>query len=156
MTGLEGGGRLAMVAPAELCHAAYARPLLRLLRDRFRSVRVLTFARRLFPRLNEDTVLVLGEGYGESGGDIRLVSLKDSAELGEAASLPWEGTPVSNEEVSGGVVRLISYLLPDSVRQLYESLACHPSVFRSGTPCLTCRFPIYSSATCRTYARRSP
>ncbi len=42
-TFLEPGGRLAMVAPGELCHAAYARPVLNLLARRFQHVRVLTF-----------------------------------------------------------------------------------------------------------------
>ena len=46
---LKPGGRLGMVVPAELGHAAYARPVLRHLTDSFGSVTLLTFKEPLFP-----------------------------------------------------------------------------------------------------------
>lgn len=124
-------GRLAMVAPAELCHAAYARPVLDLLARRFRSVRVLTFARRLFPGLSEDTVLILGDGYGREGGAIQLVPLADAAQLPDLEPERLDGVAVASQ--NGNVVRLIACLLPDGVRDLYGRLAEDPEVKRLGT-----------------------
>ena len=61
---LKPGGRLGMVVPAELGHATYARPVLRYLTQSFGSVTLLTFETPLFPRLSQDTLLVLAEGRG--------------------------------------------------------------------------------------------
>jgi adenine-specific DNA-methyltransferase len=55
----------AMVTPVELGHAAYARPLLDFLGKTFGRVTLLTFKRRLFPDLSQDTLLLLAEGKGE-------------------------------------------------------------------------------------------
>jgi hypothetical protein len=87
-------------------HATYARPVLRFLRDRFRLVRILTFERKLFPEINEDTVLVLAEGYGEAGTELRLVSLKDASALKDD---PFEldGVPILSEDDGTEVTRPI-------------------------------------------------
>lgn len=132
-TFLDPGGRLATVAPAELCHAAYARPVLHFLRQRFCHVRVLTFAKRLFPHLNEDTVLVLGEGYGQAGSNLRLVSLHDMSSLSQADAMSLDGCPVDIQRVERGLIRPIAYLLPPQVRQLYQKLSRHPRVIRLET-----------------------
>src|SRR5439155_19850777 len=58
------GGRLAMVLPVELAYATYAEPVLEYLRRSFRTLRVLTFRRRLFRQLSEDTLLLLADGKG--------------------------------------------------------------------------------------------
>lgn len=127
-TFLQSGGRLAMVAPAELCHATYARPVLRYLRDRFRVVRVLTFERKLFPDINEDTVLILGDGYGESNGDLRLVPLKDASSLKDD---PFDRDGISVRLSEGqDTARLVLYLLPAVTRDLYRGLVDHDSVTR--------------------------
>jgi adenine-specific DNA methylase len=129
-TFLEPHGRLAMVAPAELCHAAYAKPVLDLLTRRFRSVRVLTFARRLFPELSEDTVLVLADGYGQGGGAIQLVPLSDAGALSGLPTDRLDGVVVSSG--GGHAVRLIAYLLPEAARALYGRLGMAPDVKRLG------------------------
>ena len=128
---LKTGGRLAMVAPAELCHAAYARPVFRLLCQRFQRVRVLTFLRRLFPHLNEDAVLVLGDGYGHAGDDLRLIPIVDPDVLESTMrnELPDFTGPVVRQDDS---VRLVTHLLPQPARELYEQLARNESVVRFG------------------------
>lgn len=131
VTFLEPGGRLAMVAPAELCHAAYAKPVLHFLIRRFRSVRVLTFGRRLFPGLSEDTVLVLGDGYGHDGGSLELVPLSDVSELRSVEPELLTGVSVRLHG-SREVMRLIAYLLPERTRRLYARLAEDPEVTRLG------------------------
>jgi hypothetical protein len=131
VTFLEPEGRLAMVAPAELCHAAYAKPVLHFLIHHFRSVRVLTFGRRLFPELSEDTVLVLGDGYGHESGSLELVPLSGVSELGSVEPEQLNGVSVQLHG-SREVIRLIAYLLPERTRSLYVRLAEDPEVTRLG------------------------
>jgi adenine-specific DNA methylase len=61
---LRPGGRLAMVVPMEIAHAAYARPVLDYLRSSFGKSTFLTFRKKLFPDLSEDTLLLLAEDKG--------------------------------------------------------------------------------------------
>ncbi len=129
-TFLEPEGRIAMVAPSELLHAAYARPVLDFLARQFRRVRVLTFARRLFPHLSEDTVLILGEGYGHGPGAIDLVLLQDARALADTDPDNLSGVAIRPHESGAGVVRLIAFLLPEGVRTLYGHLAEDPRVAR--------------------------
>lgn len=129
---LEEGGRLAVVAPAELCHAAYARPLLPFLQRSFRESIILTFERRLFPDLSEDTVLVLADGFGRGAGEIRLLPLRDASELEDGAWAERNGTAVDADSVASGSERMVSYLLPEPTRRLYRELSAHPLVKRLG------------------------
>ncbi len=59
---LRHGGRLAMVIPFEIGHAAYALPILGHLSRTFGRIHFLTFRKKLFPDLSEDTLLLLAEG----------------------------------------------------------------------------------------------
>src|SRR5438874_11769554 len=61
---LQRGGRLAMVAPAELVHAQYAREVLRFLTREFKRITVRMFQKKMFAELSEDTVLLLCENFG--------------------------------------------------------------------------------------------
>ena len=122
-----------MVAPAELCHAAYARPVLRFLASSFERVRILTFTRKLFPRLNEDTVLILGEAYGHTGDDLQLIALTDATALRDDDILDRRSsTRVETHPCAARPERFAKYLLPGNVRGLYEELAHHPEVVRFG------------------------
>ena len=58
------GGRLAMVVPAELGHAVYARAVIAHLTQSFAQVTLLSPRERLFPDLDQDTLLLLAEGRG--------------------------------------------------------------------------------------------
>lgn len=129
-TFLESGGRLAMVAPAELCHAVYARAILAFLRKNFGAARVLTFERRLFPELNEDTVLILADRYGETGDDLRLISLPDASKLTDPDRFFAEEIPMRAVRVKHETRRLIGHVLPDRVQQLYERLLNSEDVVR--------------------------
>lgn len=63
---LRPGGRLAMVLPMEVGHAKYARPVLEHIRRSFGAATFLTFRKKLFPELNEDTLLLLADEKGAS------------------------------------------------------------------------------------------
>ncbi|MBI4493078.1 MAG: N-6 DNA methylase [Chloroflexi bacterium] len=118
-------GRLAMVAPAELAHAGYARPVLDYLRRSFRTTRILCFSRRLFPKLSEDTVLVLAAGHGEPFESFVLFDLPDAWALADcsdpATDLPG-GVQIDPSAVGQGRERLLHYLLPKRTRELYRRL----------------------------------
>lgn len=128
-------GKLAMVAPAELMHAGYARPVLAYLRKSFGSVHLLSFSRRLFPRLSEDTILVLAAGRGEPPTDLRLVDVPGPDALrawsGGALEAP-SGAHVDAVSLAGGHERLVQYLLPKPVRDLYRQVATLGDVQRLG------------------------
>jgi adenine-specific DNA-methyltransferase len=132
---LKSGGRLAMVVPAELLHAAYAKPVLVYLARSFRDVRVLTFTQRLFSELSEDTILLLAEGKGEMLGSFSLLNLAGSPALSNYAepslNLP-AGTRIDN--LALGQVRESAghYLLPESIRELYRQLRTSPMVAQLG------------------------
>ncbi len=132
---VKAGGRLAMVAPIELAHAGYARPVVDYLRRSFRSVEILTFSRKLFPRLSEDTVLVLASGRGEPFESLRLVDLPGPSALRDASTL-WkdahDGSEIDARAVESGEERLLHYLLPESCRHLYRQLRSSPQVAALG------------------------
>ncbi len=127
-------GRLGMVVPAELTYAGYARPVLAFLRRNFRSLRILSFGRRLFPELSEDTVLLLAEGKGEPFEALRLVDLPDAAALPNGVGSPElpAGRRIDVGAVADGAERLLHYLLPDRTRRLYRELRASPQVTALG------------------------
>lgn len=120
------GGRLAMVLPMEIGHAAYARPVLEHLRLSFGQVTFLTFRRRLFPDLNEDTLLVLADDKGvaparfyvrdmANSGMLRKTQVRDRRSIGGIQRLDAQA-------ISQGRERLVNYLLPRKTRELYKEL----------------------------------
>ncbi len=119
------GGWLAMVAPAELTHAGYARPVLDYFRRSFRSTHILSFSRRIFPALSEDTVLLLAAGRGEPFQTFQLIDLPGLSALEEyadpSAELP-DGVEIDASALDRGRERVLHYLLPHHTRQLFRQL----------------------------------
>ena len=133
---LKAGGRLAMVLPMELMHAQYAQPVLEHLKHSFEWVTLLTFRERLFPNLDQDTLLLLAEGKGPGGNDIRwrdfgsfqeLLAFRqeDPFEMPELRSLPT----ASSAKVPK---RLQRHFLPEHITNRYDHLAGRPGVQRLG------------------------
>ncbi len=129
------GGRLAMVAPVELGHAAYARPVLHYLHRSFARVTFLTFREPLFPSLSEDTLLVLAENRGDPPGDFRWIDLPGPHALLQprrADGLPGDPEPLETDAMLRGERRLLHHLLDADTRRLYSSLQGHPHTRRLG------------------------
>lgn len=132
-TFIETGGRMAVVAPAELAHAAYAQPVVRFLCESFANVKLLVFARKLFPELSEDTVLLLADGRGLPFSKLTLHQLHDADALGLATNVTLDrDSGQSTSAWTSGVARLVEYFLPPASRQLYRELASHRQVVRLG------------------------
>ena len=132
---LKRGGRLAMVVPTELGHAAYARPVLKYLVDHFASTTLLTFRKRLFPELSQDTLLVLAEEKRRGKGQLYLHDVASAADLEppqEAIRSLTSAEEVSPDDIISGRTTLSSYWIPAAARTLYLKLANHPATRRLG------------------------
>jgi hypothetical protein len=125
------GGRLAMVLPMELAYATYAQPVIDYLRRSFRNLRILTFRRRLFRQLSEDTLLLLADGRGQPFDCLEFTELPGVESLAETPLPP--GIPVDSAQNSRGIPRLLAYLLPPRVRELYAELSNGDGVSRLGS-----------------------
>ncbi len=124
---LRKGGRLAMVLPVEIGHASYALPLLDCLSRSFAKATFLTFRRKLFPDLSEDTLLLLAEGKALGPA---AFFWRDLADAGALAALQDR----SNGSVSGvrrlntraiaqGTERISECFIPRKALALYRHLA---------------------------------
>jgi adenine-specific DNA methylase len=123
---IKSGGRLAMVVPMEIAHAVYAQPVLNHLCRSFGKVSFLTFRKKLFPDLSEDTLLLLGENKGARSSSFHKLDLAHSGELAQIqrqGRLPWRrDSRMNTQAVSEGHERLIEYLIPKKARELYREL----------------------------------
>lgn len=144
---LRPGGRLAMVAPMELGHAAYARPVLEYLHRSFGEVIFLTFESRLFPDISEDTLLVLGDDFcgvgdcgranslGASSHPFTWADLAGPASLEAIAgpkSLKEKLEPLETEAMLHGKRRLLHHVLDGETRALYDRLVKDQRIRRLG------------------------
>jgi len=133
---LRQGGRLALVVPMEIGHAAYARPVLDYLSRSFERVTFLTFRRKLFPALNEDTLLLLAENKGLRCAEFLWRDLSNAdllSEIQRQGCRILSGTQCMNTQaLSQGQERLIEYFLPKPARDLYRQLRELPLTQRLG------------------------
>jgi adenine-specific DNA-methyltransferase len=118
---LDQGGRLALVVPAELGHAPYARPLLARLASGFARTTIVSFQRSLFPHLDQETVLLLAEGYGRGPGEFTVRELAGAEDLDEPlAEAP--AVPIDAPSLIAGRTSLALELLDGPARCLYRRL----------------------------------
>jgi adenine-specific DNA-methyltransferase len=131
MSMLKPGGRLAMVVPAELTYAAYARPFLRHLQARFGSVIILSFRQRLFLDLSEDTYLLLADRFGESNSEFRLEDFNHVGEL-SISETSTQGSSIRQDldvnSIANGSRRLVEHYVTPNAKALYENLKTCPNV----------------------------
>jgi len=76
-----GGGRLAMVIPAELMQVGYAAELRQFLTECYSKITLLTFRKLVFEGIQQEVVLFLGERDGHDHTGIRTVELDELADL---------------------------------------------------------------------------
>jgi adenine-specific DNA methylase len=126
-------GRLSMVVPAELVYAGYARIAFDALLQNFAKVRFLSFRKKLFADLNEDTLLLLAEDYGSGPAKFYLRDVAHAGLLGEldcSNSLSWRA--MKAEELAAGQSRITDHYIPAKARDLYRKLSQDVSVARLG------------------------
>jgi hypothetical protein len=130
------GGRLAMVLPMEIAHASYALPVLKHLLSSFRKTTFLTFRKKLFADLSEDTLLMLAEGKGEKPKTVLHRDLEHAGILSEIQhkkrTAIWGTKTLHAESLMQGQQRLIESLIPKQARDLYKELKLLQSTARLG------------------------
>jgi hypothetical protein len=133
---LRQGGRLAMVLPVEIGHASYARPLLAYLSRSFAKATFLTFRRKLFPNLSEDTLLLLAEGRGEGPATFFWRDVLDASRLGELLAhndyCVGGLRRLNTGAIAQGAERISDCFLPRKALGLYRALAEHAGTMRLG------------------------
>ncbi|MBM4046381.1 MAG: SAM-dependent DNA methyltransferase [Planctomycetes bacterium] len=133
---LKTGGRLAMVVPMEMCHAAYALPVLDHLAKSFAKVTFLTFRDKLFPDLSENTFLLLAEGKGAHSTAFLWRDLTNADRLPEMQQRGHWRVPgthrIDAQTLSRGHERLVEHFLPRKTRDLYRELRKLAQVRRLG------------------------
>lgn len=126
-----------MVVPGEIVHAGYAMPVLKYLLQSFRSVTRITSRERLFPRLNQDTMLVLADG--RSGMlDARAkpmlvwVDVDDATTLRTSPRFSRRGQMIDVDDLVARRSRFVEHYLTPQARDLYRALAAAEGITRLG------------------------
>ena len=131
---LKPGGRLGMVVPAELAHAAYAQPVLDYLTRTFGRVTLLSFKERLFPDLSQDTLLLLAEDKHGASEGLFWRDLDKGKALAQAVDAVLKDvTELPLEPLLRGQEKLITQFLTPEARALYAELSAHPFASKLGT-----------------------
>ena len=73
---LSSKGTIAFVIPAEILQVAYAEDLRKFLSDQLSKITLITFEKLIFPDIEQEIVVLIGEKGGEEKG-IRIVEMKD-------------------------------------------------------------------------------
>ena len=118
---LERGGRLAFVLPGAVLHADYAGRVRQAFLERFASVSALILEERVFDDAEEESVLILAEGFG--GGS-------DKLRIGSAAVKEIEAADADLEELATTSYKPISSTERWSRGLLSRSLAVYSRVAR--------------------------
>jgi adenine-specific DNA-methyltransferase len=131
---LKRGGRLAMVLPMEIGHAGYAFPVFQYLYRSFSKITFLTFQKKLFPNLNEDTLLLLAENKGSPPSKFLI---RDLAHSGLLSEIEDRGRLLGGRGINGGPLiqgteRIVHYLIPKKARELYWELRKLPQTKQLG------------------------
>jgi adenine-specific DNA methylase len=133
---LRNGGRLAMVIPAEIGHASYSVPVVDFLFRSFGSVMILTFRKRLSPRLSQDTVLLLAEKKGESTATLLWRDLDNVTllhQIMKTGRVEVEGTQrLERQALASGHLRLVRKLMAPPALDLYSKLKVSQETTRLG------------------------
>lgn len=127
---LKPGGRMAFVVPAEIGHAPYAAPLLDYLIRSFKEVRLIAVRDKLFPELSEDCWLLYADGHGGRANHIGL-TVVDRFKPSRHPPAPTIKVDIEDWRTLWNQ-RLRPYLLPASVRALYQKVVLHPRSSRFG------------------------
>jgi adenine-specific DNA methylase len=134
---LRPGGRLAMILPMEVGHAKYARPVLEHIRRSFGIATFLTFRKKLFPELSEDTLLLLADEKGASSSKFLSRDLAHPGQLSairETDQWTLSGTrEIDAAQIASGESRLIEHFIPPKARDLYRELKASTKAQRLGT-----------------------
>jgi adenine-specific DNA-methyltransferase len=125
-------GRLALVVPAEIQHASYAREVVKFLTRSFRKVYLAAFVHRLFPEISQDTMLLFADDYGGACSELLVKTFSTASDLSHRIDHSFKGARrISASDVQGNG-RLRQHLLPRECEGLYKDLEGWPMIARMG------------------------
>ena len=78
---LREGGLLAMVLPAELLQVGYAAELRKFLAGEFSDLKIVTFRQIVFPKIQQETIIVLGVKGRRRNAEVSFIELDDTSAL---------------------------------------------------------------------------
>ncbi len=78
---LREGGLLAMVLPAELLQVGYAAELRKFLAGEFSDLKIVTFREIVFPKIQQETIIVLGVKGRCQNSEVSFIELDDASAL---------------------------------------------------------------------------
>lgn len=87
---LRRGGRLAMVIPAELFQVNYAGETRKFLTDHFSRINIVTFKKLVFPKIQQEVILLLAE---KNGGGATTISTIEVDDVNKLSSLDLDNDP---------------------------------------------------------------
>ncbi|UCH26494.1 MAG: N-6 DNA methylase [Trueperaceae bacterium] len=130
---LQKDGRLAMVLPREILQARYARPVLEFLQKSFRNTTFISFWERLFPGLDQDTLIVLAEGHKQPFDGFFFSELDgiDTLEQDEH-EIATTARRIEHVPLISGERNIRHLQIPSTTLELYERLTLHPKTVRLG------------------------
>jgi hypothetical protein len=119
-------GRLAMVLPGAFLHADYAATVRGKLEKSFARLTIILVQERLFEDAEENSVLVLAEGYGREHQGVRLATANSAQDVKPICdSINTHTKPVSGTK-SGQ--QLLSALISKAALGAYEELRMDPRI----------------------------
>lgn len=121
---LRPGGRMALIVPREIAQANYGRDVLAHLAQTFGRVTLVACDERLFPGLDQDTLLLLARDHGAGLRDLRFAQAATVADL---AAVESRAAQIDLEALLAGT-QLRFWGLPSATRGAYRSLVEHPQV----------------------------
>lgn len=128
---LRDGGRMGLVLPAELLHANYARPVLAYLRATFGTVMLITFRKRLFPDLSQDTLVLLASERGHRCNALLHVDAVDVEHIA-LEGLAALGRHIDAGTYLGGVRRVKESFVDERALAILERLMAAGHAYRLG------------------------
>ena len=128
VTFLKERGRLAMVLPGELLDVNYADAVREFLLKTFGEVTIITFEKRIFPEVLEETIFILADRKGDRDG-LRVIRLNDLGDLQRFEEIASRAPPVRIPEPQA---KWLKYLLSDEEHRLYEELIKREEVIDLG------------------------
>lgn len=128
------GGRLAMVLPMEMWHASYSLSVLNYLQQSFGRLEIITFRKRLFADISQDTVLLLADQYGRANSSFKLRDLDSVSDLAlDGRSDESLAREVDLGPLVDGSRRLVEEFIPNEIRDLYREVVSHQRVRSLGS-----------------------
>jgi len=122
-------GRLGMVVPAELLSVDYASPIRRMLLENFKDISIISFEKRVFSDVLEDTIILLADRNGVRKGlsVLRLVDLEQLDRL-DPYSLASNATPKTIVPRNEFEEKWTKYLLAFGDYAIYREVVSRPEI----------------------------